>query len=414
MKIDTGVLSKAIGLIKNMVSSNSSITQQMMVYVGCRGDELVLRAFDGFAHAELAITLSSPGDLFEILLPFQRLETYVNKAFGAIDMSIDKRAQMKMIVSSGVGTMSLMGMESSGMNTPPAPVAPLSKIANLRQFAAVMRRVEWSANDQKSRPLLNSVNVTLNGKIKAVATDGIGLACRAVVLEESGQNGSVIIRRDDADKIFAFADIAVGSGFIGADPNALHIQCDDCLVNFRHFSLVMPIIDGKYPDSVETLIRDQHDMVVSVDRKLLITICEMAQGFGDNLFLEFDGTEVRAFSNQPPEGSYAVSLDTAALQMADAEIHITLMIKFLVSALKSASTAQVDLGLVLSKMKPIIITEHGGVPGGYATMLMPMTVQRVIESAATPTPISTSDDTGDDTGDETDDEDVEDDDLDDD
>lgn len=375
MKIKAEVLTKALELVRNCVAKNSTVPANTCVYLSKAAGSLVLRGYDGFRHAEITIRLGAiDTETFEVCVSADLLSKFVPNNAGTIKIGVSKGTRLSLEGSAGEATLPFIpGAEFSPLPVFPENPSQLSSFASLGEG---LGKVSWAANTQKSGSIFGAIAIVFGEDTKVLACDGGAVTARATVDCESTEHGTVLILADDASIVSAFAPVIQYKARVGFTENAFFVEADDCSLGIESVRLALPAVSGKFPD-VESLMRSSSPLQVVADRKQLQQALEMADLFGDHVFLEFDQSGLSFYSSSGPNGTHATRIAATATAESGAPtlISMSFLRRILLPAVKSSKSPTVVIG-AKGDLMPVLITEETLTLRQSAIVAMPTSTKR--------------------------------------
>ena len=218
-------------------------------------------------------------------------------------------------------------------------------------FKSIVNQTAFASSNEESKPVLTGINFNIVGNIlECNSTDSYRLARKVIKLDkESEDNYNIVI---PSHNLVEFTKI------LGSDEEdlELHIFNNKILFKSDHLKFESRLINGTYPNTSNLLPEESmlvihtnlYDLYNVIDRVSILTSDKeknivTLETDGDNLILKSSSVEIGRV-----EEKMKISKNN------DENIKISFSAKYMMEALKSFSTENVDLHFV-GEIKPILI-----------------------------------------------------------
>ena len=218
-------------------------------------------------------------------------------------------------------------------------------------FKSIVNQTAFASSNEESKPVLTGINFNIVGNIlECNSTDSYRLARKVIKLDkESEDNYNIVI---PSHNLVEFTKI------LGSDEEdlELHIFNNKILFKSDHLKFESRLINGTYPNTSNLLPEESmlvihtnlYDFYNVIDRVSILTSDKeknivTLETDGDNLILKSSSVEIGRV-----EEKMKISKNN------DENIKISFSAKYMMEALKSFSTENVDLHFV-GEIKPILI-----------------------------------------------------------
>lgn len=217
-------------------------------------------------------------------------------------------------------------------------------------FKNIINQTSFATSTQESRPVLTGINFKITGNVlECTATDSYRLAKKTITLNET--------LKDDINIIVPTKNLLELTRLLGEeDTLELHIFSNKVIFKFDTIVMMSRLINGTYPDTSK-LIPNEFSLTMkanlsnfydSIDRASLLT----NEADKNTIKLESKGSEIVVSSNIPEIGNVEEKLEVSKNNTS--EIHIAFSSKYMMDALKSFESEEVEL-LFNGEIKPIIV-----------------------------------------------------------
>lgn len=271
VSVSQAILSQALGVVSHAVASKSSMPILSNIYLSAENDELKLSA----TNLELGINYRIPAEVNEegaVTVPAKLLIDFVNTLpDDMVTLELDTKTQTLSVRCKQVIT-AIKGIDANDF--PPIPEFDEKEavVFNGADFRKMISQVAFAASTEDSRPILQGVFLSVEGKtMSMVATDGFRIAIRNVTVEESFDEPlSVIIPARTMVELVRITGDTTKQIMMNLTPNKNQV-----IFHMQQIELASQIIAGNYVD-YKAIIPKNFKTNTVVSTSTLLKACTQA------------------------------------------------------------------------------------------------------------------------------------------
>lgn len=218
-------------------------------------------------------------------------------------------------------------------------------------FKNIINQTSFATSTQESRPVLTGINFKIvDNKLECTATDSYRLAKSVINIESS--------LPEDINIIIPTKNLIELTRLFNNEDETIEMHIFNNKVIFKFSSIVMmsKLINGTYPDTSK-LIPNEFSLSIKVNLSMFFNSIDRAslltnESDKNTIRLENRGNQIVVSSNIPEIGNVEETLDIT--KDSDNEIKIAFSSKYMLEALKSISSEEIEL-LFNGEVSPIIV-----------------------------------------------------------
>lgn len=322
-------------------------------------DKLELRATDMQSEAVSVI---------DVVTDFEGATTVDCKKLTQIIKALGKKSAVnfqlvnnELLITSGRSKFTLKSLPVNDYPSLETATYPHEITIIERDFVSLLGSVSYSMAQNDVRYYLNSMYLTHDNGLKAVATDGHRMALNSLESEVEQFKG-VIVPNKSVDELIKLLD-SKNDESITLKLSDRHLQ-----VNKGNTSFTTKLIDGKYPDYKAAIPKEINHNVL-IDRLDLLNALNSVVVLSNEKFkgcrLVFTDNTLTLSANNPEQEEATVIIDC---NYSGDMFEIGFNIKYVIDAISNLDSEFINFGLTTTGSSSLVTTENSSVQ----SILMPI------------------------------------------
>jgi len=307
--IERGALLKALNHVQSVVERRNTIPILANVLLSADDGQLSLTATD----LDIEIVEGVPADVASgggTTAPAHTMYDIVRKLPDGAQVEVNHDTESgKVTVVAGRSRFALQSLPREDFPAAAAGDLPYSFEISTKDLFRLVEKTRFAISTEETRYYLNGIYLhTVDGKLRAVATDGHRLA-RVDMPMPSGADGmpGIIVPRKTVTELLKLLDVGDKSAK-EEDDKIVKIAVSDTKIRFDldGVTLTSKLIDGTFPD-YGRVIPSENDKSMEVDGKLFASAVDRVSTISTErsraVKLDLDDGKVTLAVNNPDSGS---------------------------------------------------------------------------------------------------------------